>query len=511
MVVDGLVYPLCVDANGDGIIDASECADPRHKDIFVELDYMQLHRPDPVSIDRVVRAFAAAPVSNPDATTGIRLHVQVDEQLAHNDNLSWFPCTGPALATDAVFETLKLQSFGSAIERRDPRKVAAKRFAFHYGLFAHNLSGVGSTSGCGEIHGNDFVVTLGGWAKVNNHGTGNTDQQAGTFMHELGHNLDLRHGGRDNINCKPNYPSIMSYSRQFSGGPILNRPLDYSRAELPPLNEAALAEGAGIGGFAGLIAFGPATALVKPAVVDATGAINWNRDGDTADVVSRDINNMPVNACAAAAGEVLTGYNDWGNVKYNFLASVDFADGSTANLEEAKGELQLCEDPPLCTQGAKALSPDTDGDGVLDIDDNCPTVVNPDQADRDGNGVGDACDFIRVKPHESKTPVKVGQRELIEVDIYSTLEFDATDLDQATLVMRGSTGGVTWEVPVAQSRLGTIYCTILDENGDGLLDLFCRFDFKDRNVPAGLAEITVEGETFSGDPFVGRDAIIVRP
>ena len=34
---------------------------------------------------------------------------------------------------------------------------------------------------------------------------------------------------------------------------------------------------------------------------------------------------------------------------------------------------------------------DTDGDGVLDINDNCPTEANTDQADVDGNGIGDAC------------------------------------------------------------------------------------------------------------------------
>ncbi|WP_428743419.1 thrombospondin type 3 repeat-containing protein [Tenacibaculum sp.] len=34
---------------------------------------------------------------------------------------------------------------------------------------------------------------------------------------------------------------------------------------------------------------------------------------------------------------------------------------------------------------------DNDEDGVLDIDDNCPNTANPDQADADGNGVGDAC------------------------------------------------------------------------------------------------------------------------
>src|SRR5262249_19772887 len=35
---------------------------------------------------------------------------------------------------------------------------------------------------------------------------------------------------------------------------------------------------------------------------------------------------------------------------------------------------------------------DTDGDGVIDCQDNCPTVPNPDQADLDGDGLGDRCD-----------------------------------------------------------------------------------------------------------------------
>lgn len=35
---------------------------------------------------------------------------------------------------------------------------------------------------------------------------------------------------------------------------------------------------------------------------------------------------------------------------------------------------------------------DFDGDGILNQADNCPSVANPDQADFDGNGFGDACD-----------------------------------------------------------------------------------------------------------------------
>jgi Thrombospondin type 3 repeat/Lectin C-type domain len=36
--------------------------------------------------------------------------------------------------------------------------------------------------------------------------------------------------------------------------------------------------------------------------------------------------------------------------------------------------------------------PDEDGDGITDDEDNCPDTPNPDQADSDGDGVGNACD-----------------------------------------------------------------------------------------------------------------------
>ena len=38
------------------------------------------------------------------------------------------------------------------------------------------------------------------------------------------------------------------------------------------------------------------------------------------------------------------------------------------------------------------LDDDGDGDGILDVEDNCPLLANPEQADQDGDGLGDLCD-----------------------------------------------------------------------------------------------------------------------
>src|SRR5439155_12618084 len=123
------------------------------------------------------------------------------------------------------------------------------------------------------------------------------------IMHELGHNLNLRHGGFNNDNCKPNYLSVMNYNK-FPGAVFANPPLDYSRLGTREgvlnLNENNPAEAGGIGGVifgAGQeIAFGPGTAEI---VAANSPTIDWNRSGTAPTTVPAPVN---LNSIAGNSG-----------------------------------------------------------------------------------------------------------------------------------------------------------------------------------------------------------------
>lgn len=320
---DGLLNSwetIGIDVNRDGKIDLSLKAlgaNPLHKDIFVEVDYMQFHKPKSQAITNVINSFAKADVTNPDRRPGITLHVLVNEQIPHQNTINGL--SGVA--------AIKNKWFGFAIERASANAaniIAAKKLVLHYGLFVHSLAG-GSWSGIGELPGNDFIVSLGsnvwGVDPVTGHRVGSLEQQRGTFMHELGHNLNLRHGGGDNINRKPNYLSVMNYLFQMAST-VASRPLDYSRCIVASLNENSLREPAGIGRSCppGLWTFIQAINLL----VRTGTPIDYNKDGDKVDIgVAKDLN-------GDAAPSTLVGYDDWAKILYNFRTVSAGASGSAA-------------------------------------------------------------------------------------------------------------------------------------------------------------------------------------
>ncbi|MBD3655175.1 MAG: thrombospondin type 3 repeat-containing protein [Marinobacter sp.] len=65
------------------------------------------------------------------------------------------------------------------------------------------------------------------------------------------------------------------------------------------------------------------------------------------------------------------------------------------SLAGCKSDSDLGTAPGLPSDGGvggDVTQLDSDGDGVFDLEDNCPFVSNPDQADLDGDGIGDMCD-----------------------------------------------------------------------------------------------------------------------
>ena len=269
--------PRNPDTDGDGLLDGWEVygvngidlpgkgASPLHKDIFVEMDYMRRDSaanglgPNQAVIDGIVAIFAGAPVANPDGRDGIALHLEPGNEVAYDDVLD---------PTEEEFTKLKAANFA-------PQRAPV----YHYMIWANRYEDDDSSGYSFEVPGSDFIVTLGGW----NEGNGGTDgEKIGTFAHELGHNLGLRHGGSDETNFKPNHLSIMNYFFQTDG--VLRdgkRVYDYQRFALPMLKEYQLREGKGLGGSPRLRGYTTAYWLNHDTAqpVPGSGAIDWDHNG----------------------------------------------------------------------------------------------------------------------------------------------------------------------------------------------------------------------------------------
>jgi len=315
-----------VDGDSDGDIDlVLKDADWQHKDIFVEVDYMQGIMPNPLALEDVRIAFSKAPVQNPDGKTGINLHIILDQQCFWHLGTNW-----------SEFDAIKSNYFGNYEIRDDPNGVAilkAKALVEHYCLFVNQLTekDAGNNtiftkySGMGECPGNDFMVSLG------HAGGGSRMEQSSTLMHELGHNLGLRHGGIDDTNYKPNYLSIMNYMFQFNYD-FPNRPMDFSRVKLTTLDESALNEVDGVGvdyisaGSGGWLFTGHRDPTRNKSVISLLRPIDWDCDKHYNTSVRANVNDCTDWDYSSAPNEILEGFNDWENIILPFQGLPTFAD-----------------------------------------------------------------------------------------------------------------------------------------------------------------------------------------
>ncbi|MDY6051871.1 MAG: C4-dicarboxylate ABC transporter substrate-binding protein [Rothia sp. (in: high G+C Gram-positive bacteria)] len=224
------------DYNGDGYIDIdfpALGADPYHKDIFVEMDYMPGLMASEAELDTIVDTFAQMPLWNPDGRTGINLHLDAGSIYPRYD------LGGGNQVPHQGFTNL-----GDVHDLRAIHSDIARYRTFHYMIWG-DYHGTNGSSGAGNLNGRVFTVTVG----PTHWGHASSPIRIGTFIHELGHNLGLEHGGDDSVNYKPNYTSIMNYKYQLEGlrrsdGSIY---YGYSTSEGMTMNEAAIIETRGIG------------------------------------------------------------------------------------------------------------------------------------------------------------------------------------------------------------------------------------------------------------------------
>ena len=304
--------------------------------VFLHYDYMvstdpanpHTHQPHQESIDRAIDAFKQQ---------GIILHIDprpaaIPEQPLNVCEVNGNPFGGSFLA-------LKHQYFAPHGNQ-----------AWHYVIFGHDNQ-CWDSDGLAELPGYNFIVTLDNTFTFFSCYDDFTDLclsiEAGTFMHELGHNLDLRHGGGDDINNKPNYLSVMNYIWLHRGVPSADAPesaviarwrTDYSGLELPTLDENHLDERVGLGGPPGDTDISAAEcefALVGCVfrAVPTNGPIDWNGNGVIeTDVaanlnVSWDCGPTPTNYPACLSyHDILTGFDDWGHLQ-QFLRTPAYVRG----------------------------------------------------------------------------------------------------------------------------------------------------------------------------------------
>lgn len=151
------------DINNDGIpeIDFPKMgADPNHKDIFVEMDYMPGELASEEELDRIVQSFADINISNPDGRTGINLHLDAGAargpkyNLGGGEQVKWQVLSDDIGNNAGNWARFKASHFN---QRRDG--------LFHYMVwgdyYVQQQNGESGSSGLGQLGGRDFMVTVG--------------------------------------------------------------------------------------------------------------------------------------------------------------------------------------------------------------------------------------------------------------------------------------------------------------------------------------------------------------
>ncbi len=502
-------------------------ADVNKPNIYVAYDFMyrstgnpHSHEPGATVLQMLEEAFAAQNViitfhrlgdgtdEDPDGPAG---PLSGDHSVISPQPPNDFPseaCVGPNAHS---LYSLKAAHFPSSLEP-----------AYHYAMFAHHVLcpdpahcatcqypyHEANRSGYAELPGNDLTVALG---FLVDHGLAITDHMvAGTFMHELGHNFGLRHGGGDDIRDKPNYLSVMNYNHQFGIGyttdpglpalgtrsvpPPMEYRLDYSGHTLGTLYE-------GVGPW-GNCTPGPSGGLDETKgitghplgadSVDVATYIQWldtgsglqpsqtfiPTNGSPVDWNGRPPTAQETSVCGDINGDgrhgILYGFDDW-------RRSSPFPGATRVGLR-----LDF-----ECNSGNWATGIGTHQQSAF--------VAEPTWQEFMDQGFLYRFKHVSIdiRPGCSTNTIDRNIPSLVPVAVLGSPQFGVTEIDDSSLNFAGA--------PARQLAFE-------DVDGDGWLDLVAQFDTADlRQLDGDATSASLTGRLFSSQRFGGTDFVTLGP
>ncbi|MFA9417807.1 hypothetical protein [Natrinema sp. HArc-T2] len=184
--------PTVADTDGDGLSDGAEVhrqdlfpdADPLSTDVYVEVDRMERVAFERAELERLVTEFDDAPLTNPDGSSGINLHV------VSSETIPWEPSTD--VGDLSVYRSRYFDRAGQG---------------YHYLVIVEDVAG-------DTMHGN--VIGKAGLGTMMVESQPGRDHTGTTVMHELGHSLGLSNADFEGIDSTRysfrRYPSVMNYN-----------------------------------------------------------------------------------------------------------------------------------------------------------------------------------------------------------------------------------------------------------------------------------------------------------
>ncbi len=112
-----------------------------------------------------------------------------------------------------------------------------------------------------------------------------------------------------------------------------------------------------------------------------------------------------------------------------------------------------------------------------------------------GTPVDAAVAFIDIKPGSADNPINPRSNGVIPVAVLGSIDFDATQIDVATIVF--GPGGA----PAVHGG------HVQDANNDGFMDMLFHFGTAESGIACGDTEAFLSGKTFAGQSFGNFDSI----